>query len=307
MIDISHYVQHIKKEKYTIFLFHGVIDKPCSGIRNYTKKHLLKKDFEKLLINLKKIGKPISLDEVINFHQERVPLPDFSYSITFDDGFENNFTIAKPILEKLSTPSTFYISTNLIENNLMTWIDQIEYCIDKVSNKSFKLPWDKKVFEITSNKSKIDFLNSIRKNVKSDPGKFAPQDIVKHIFDFSEVTMIISNDGILDKKMNWQQVQQLHNHELFSVGGHSHNHVSLGLLKHNIMEKEIQKSLEYLHNKASISTPHYSYPEGQKIDFNSNVKRALENHDIKCCPSAINGINDNILCSLFDLKRITVV
>ena len=82
MIDISHYVQHIKKEKYTIFLFHGVIDEECSGIRNYTNKHILKEDFENLLINLRKIGKPISLDEVIYYHEAKAPLPDFSYSIT---------------------------------------------------------------------------------------------------------------------------------------------------------------------------------------------------------------------------------
>ena len=33
--------------------------------------------------------------------------------ITFDDGFENNYSVAASILEKYSTSATFYVSTNL--------------------------------------------------------------------------------------------------------------------------------------------------------------------------------------------------
>ena len=86
---------------------------------------------------MKKKGEPLSLDQVINFHKEKTPLPDFSFSITFDDGFENNYSVAKPILEKLSIPATFYISTNLVDKNLMTWIDQIEFCIDTLGTRTF--------------------------------------------------------------------------------------------------------------------------------------------------------------------------
>ena len=75
-----------------------------------------------------------------------MPLPDFSFSITFDDGFENNYSIARPILEKLSIPATFYVSTNLIDKNLMTWIDQIEYCIDQINSKNSRLTLEQCAF-----------------------------------------------------------------------------------------------------------------------------------------------------------------
>ena len=107
--------------------------------------------------------------------------------------------------------------------------------------------------------------------------------------------------------MNWNQIYKLHSHELFSVGGHSHNHVSLGLLKINEMKKEIISSIKFLKEKANIQTQHYSYPEGQEIDFDRNVVQFLKKNRIKCCPSAIYGQNDNLLSSLFYLKRILVV
>ena len=66
MIDVKYYINKLQKGKYSIFLFHGVIEESFSGIRNYSKKHILKEEFENLLVNLKKKGEPLSLDQVIN-------------------------------------------------------------------------------------------------------------------------------------------------------------------------------------------------------------------------------------------------
>ena len=71
MINIQHYLNRLQKDKFTIFLFHGVIPEKDSAIRNYTNKHLLSKDFENLLVELKKIGKPISLDKVIESFESK--------------------------------------------------------------------------------------------------------------------------------------------------------------------------------------------------------------------------------------------
>ena len=56
-MNFDYYFQKLQKNTFSIFLFHGVIDKTYPGIRNYTNKHILKKDFEKLLEILQEIGK----------------------------------------------------------------------------------------------------------------------------------------------------------------------------------------------------------------------------------------------------------
>ena len=242
-----------------------------------------------------------------NFHEKNIPLPDYSFSITFDDGFENNYSVAKPILEKLSIPATFYVSTNLVDKNLMTWIDQIEYCIDQINDATLELPWTDKSFAISSDLTKIKFLNYLRKILKKDPFICSPEILVRYIYKQCGINETRSSDGPLDKKMNWNQLFKLHNNKLFSVGGHSHNHVSLGLLEKKEMKSEIHKSINYLKNKGDIESQHYSYPEGQDIDFNKNVEIVLKINGIKCCPTAIEGQNNNIISNLFNLKRIMVV
>jgi len=57
--------------------------------------------------------------------------------------------------------------------------------------------------------------------------------------------------------------------------------------------------------KIGINLKHYSYPEGQKKDFNIAIKKYLKKRGIKICPAAISGFN-NIKSDLFNLKRISI-
>ena len=55
-------------------------------------------------------------------------------------------------LKKLNIPYTIYITTKFVNDNLMSWIDNIDYAIDK--QKRLKLELDK-TFPIVSRQEKI--------------------------------------------------------------------------------------------------------------------------------------------------------
>jgi len=102
---------NIPRNHFVIFLFHGVIEKNLYEIRNYNKKHILKKNFINILKLLKKNGNGLNLNEIKYNINHNIPLPKNTYAITFDDGFENNYSVAAPILDDLNLCSTFYFST----------------------------------------------------------------------------------------------------------------------------------------------------------------------------------------------------
>lgn len=305
MIDIHRYVNMLQRNHFVIYLFHGVIHQSNYEVRNYTKKHLEVDEFHQLLIELKTKGQALSMDDIVDLINNNHDLPEYAYAVTFDDGFENNVTVAAPVLADLQIPATFYISTYLVDNNAMTWIDRIEFCLENTKEGVLSLEWESKPIRFDDTDSKIQILNNIRSYVKADP-EINPDQVVSSIYDQCNMNMITENQDPIDKKMDWKQVRELHAENLFTIGGHSHRHVSLASLNVDELENELSTSISLLKSKAGISLRHYSYPEGQEHDFSDQIIEKLKNRGIICCPTAIDGTNDKNI-DLFHLKRVLVV
>ena len=159
-------LKHLSNKEYIIFLFHGVIKKKNRDkIRNYTNKHILEKDFISFLKQVRKIGNPIKIDDLEYYKMKKKILPKKSFLISFDDGYENNYSVVIPILKKLKIPAVFYFSTDFVENNSMSWIDKIEHCFENFNGK-ISLPWRSKKILLNNKKNKIKYLNEIRKIIK---------------------------------------------------------------------------------------------------------------------------------------------
>ena len=103
------------KEELSIFLFHGVIEKQIDPVRNYTKKHIEKELFASCIKLLSEKGTPLSMDPALHHLENQIPFPKNAFALTFDDGFENNVSVAAPILTDYKVPATIYVTSNFIE------------------------------------------------------------------------------------------------------------------------------------------------------------------------------------------------
>ena len=57
------------------------------------------------------------LRKVLEYRQRRMTLPPKVFVVTFDDGYENNFTQALPILSDLKVPATIFLATAYLGTN----------------------------------------------------------------------------------------------------------------------------------------------------------------------------------------------
>jgi peptidoglycan/xylan/chitin deacetylase (PgdA/CDA1 family) len=305
MIDIGHYVSLLKEDTFVIYLFHGVVEKSDYEVRNYTRKHLKKDEFCALIKSLKSRGYVLTMDEIVDNHRRNKKCPKYSYAITFDDGFENNFSVAAPILFDLNIPAIFYVSTELIQKNSMTWTDKVEYCIEQIDSGSLHIDWLTKPVVFNSKSSKIEFIEMLRNTVKAN-ADIDTEELVVNIYNQCDLDPIIQSEDPLDKKMSWKQVQTLHEETRFTVGGHSHRHVNMAFLGEDELNYEVSKSIYLMKEKAGINTCHYAYPEGLEHCFSDKVIETLRKYGVVCCPTAIEGVNNNIT-DLFYLRRFFVV
>ena len=298
-------VSCLKRGKFCIFLFHGVITRNPYKIRNYTGKHIRADLFEKCLEALSNSGNSISMDDILYNYENKIDFPDYSYAITFDDGFENNISVAGKILNKFKIPATIYVTTTFIENNSISWIDKIECAVEYLPD-GFIL--ENSIFEervaLDNHEKKINFLNNIRQYVKNNK-KINPDDFAEKLCKKLGFYKSFKSESQLDKKLSWEQLEAAQNNELITIGGHTHTHQILSFLNRKDLAYELDTSINLLKEKSNINLIHYSYPEGLSHCFSDEVISELKLRGIKCCPTAIEGYNDS-QTSPFLLKRIMV-
>jgi peptidoglycan/xylan/chitin deacetylase (PgdA/CDA1 family) len=299
------YTSFLSAEKCAIFLFHGVIEKSEYDVRNYTRKHLERDHFYRVLRALVQAGTPVRMDDIVEHYVTREPFPTHSFAVTFDDGFENNCSVAAPILSDLSIPATFYISTAFIEHGTMSWIDRIEHCLEHAPQGSLRFSWDQASHGFHDRASKIALLDYLRSRVKKD-ASIDLEELVQEVFTQCGIETVDATDEPLDRKLSWDQVARLHADSLFTIGGHSHNHLNLAFLTTDQAEQEVSTNLHLLDAHAGIRTNHYSYPEGLDYCYSGETIQILKRHGITCCPTAIEGVND-VRQDPFHLRRIAVV
>jgi peptidoglycan/xylan/chitin deacetylase (PgdA/CDA1 family) len=283
------YSEYLRDDACVIFLLHGVIRKQVHYVRNYTRKHLPLEEFIVLLDDLGKNGNPVSMDQVLESCVYGATLPKRSFAITFDDGFENNASVAAPALIDFNIPATFYVTTEFINEGARSWTDLIESALETVQDLTIKGIAPHLDGKFIHSTDKRNLMNNIRHYVKGssdiDPYKFAEK-IIKEC-GLSEAPF----DPSLDGKLSWQQVKWLAEHPLFTVGGHGHTHRILAYLSTQELEQEIKTSLRLLREATGLDTRHYSYPEGLVNCYSEKVILNLKSQGIRCSPSAEHGWN----------------
>ncbi len=107
-----------------IFIYHSV--RPHLDIEDKILKYytVSPESLEKQLQYLKNNGYAvIALDYFANNLSKKITLPPKSVVLTFDDGWENQYRYAFPLLKKYGFTATFFIFTNAIDKNphFLTW------------------------------------------------------------------------------------------------------------------------------------------------------------------------------------------
>jgi len=298
------HIQRLSEKSLAIFLFHGVIEKHVYKVRNYQRKHIDKDKFYKTIKEIRNNGYPLSFNALIDYHNKKITFPPNAFAISFDDGFENNYSIAAPILDDLKIPAIVYITSDFVDRNQMSWVDKLEYCFEYTKKGKINLPWIQEPLTFNNTEDKILILNCIRDQVKQNPS-INHDELVSLTFSQCGIPLIEQTDNPLDLKMSWAQVSELSSNENFIIGGHSHTHKILSFLNKNELEEEIKTSLKLINENIGKKTIHYSYPEGLKNHYSNEVINVLKKYGIACCPSAEDGVN-YVEDDLFHLKRIFV-
>jgi peptidoglycan/xylan/chitin deacetylase (PgdA/CDA1 family) len=120
--------------KALIICYHCVKDEANSYLRP-TKVA----DFENQMQYLSKVYNPVSLESLAQRLQNGKSLPPKPIAVTFDDGYQDNYENAYPILKKYAVPATIFLTTGFIGTGEIPPWDRGFY----TAKKALMLSWER--------------------------------------------------------------------------------------------------------------------------------------------------------------------
>ncbi len=196
--------------------------------------------------------------------------PKNSILITFDDGYADNATNALPILESLNAQGLFFITTSNIDTKIEMWWDKL----DNVFFTGKRLPGELSIsinnriykFNTSTEKDKLTTYKTLHPLIKFNK-KNIRDSITQKLFEWASIV-----DG------NREEYRMLSSEELLSmdkspsaiIGAHTHTHSPLSILSYDEQVDEVKRSKEILENLLSHPINYFSYPFGNRKDYNQN-------------------------------------
>ncbi len=206
---------------------------------------------------------------------------DKSICITFDDGYRDNFELAKPILERYNCPATFFIATGFIGSQNQFWWDELAAIFLNTSQLpatlSITIGENELSYQLNDDDTTEDCLLSTQRWVW--PNKPPTQrcstylDIWKRLQTSAheEILMVLetlrkwsgnaatTGDG---GPMTADQLSRLMEAPLFTVGLHTAHHPALAHHPAEFQQAEIKASREYFNKEHGRNVDILAYPYG---------------------------------------------
>lgn len=244
-----------------------------------------------------------------NFHVAGIPelLSNFKENankktvcISFDDGYIDNYTIARPLLKKYNLPACFFITSSLIGKDQIFWWDEVADIIlaSPVLPPTIILTISKMVYHFEFDESAILDDEERKKLVKwkyftAPPSKrcmiflrlwglIRPLEVgdqERVMKELKEACVYSNAHNKADMlPMSRKELKEMSNDPLFTIGLHTVNHTALGMHSPEIQEREVLNNRQHLKEITGIESEIISFPYGS---YNEDSIRLVKKHALR--------------------------
>ena len=237
------------------FFWHIVSDDPMPHVQHLYPVVSIK-EFEAALLFLQENYTFINYQQLHSHIFKGTQLPSNAVHISFDDGYTECFQIVRPLLLKYKIPCTFFLTTDLIDNEILFYRNKQSLCIDRLVRSDF------------------DYHPSIFINLHNQP--LATSLTLPKFISWLE-DLRLSDEPLIDEvcrtlDVDWQafltekkpylttdQIRQMHA-EGFTIGAHTLSHRKLVDLSGDEIESEISLSTNVIADMTGQEIVPFSFP-----------------------------------------------
>lgn len=231
------------------------------------------------MVNQKKGGKPFGV-------------------ITFDDGYEDNYTYAYPILKKLGIPFTIYVSVNLVNDHTPIW--NVPLIIERIVRKHKELTINGNRYLCETDEQKKETYTILKWLYFAIPYK-QKQEEFKNLF-----AEYLTDDVFPRNTLSWEQIEEMAKDPLCTIGSHTMSHCRLTLKDQELLHYELGESKKELEQHIGKPVEHMSYPHGWKHDVSAEAIAVVEKEGYRTALRSFGGPMRKKDDDFYQLKRIMI-
>lgn len=242
-----------------IIMLHRVVRKK-SLLEANRELEITPEFLEKTILDFKLKGyELVSLDYVNEVVTKQKRPKNKFICLTFDDGYIDNYELAYPILKKHHCPFTIFVTTNFPEGKALIWWYLLENIL--INNDKITLG-DGSQYDCSTLAKKNATFVAIRLKI-FDLQSNSVETIFWHLFANYEISIRKQMESL---SLSWEQIKNLSNDPLCTIGSHAISHSALDKVNENQLDIELLNSKKLLEKYIQKSVYHFAYPYGRNND-----------------------------------------
>ena len=195
--------------------------------------------------------------------------------ITFDDGYADNATVAKPILDGMGLPATFFVTAGMVGAKREFWWDRLEALLLSSSlDREYldvELDGQRTTLDVRSDQARQGAHGTLHARLRRLPVRE-----IDRLLDNLTNELNIHRDRETHRVMSEPELLNLCSSHLFEVGAHTVSHPLLSAQSLEEQRREISDSRSILEELTGLRVRAFSYPFGGRDAFSRATIRLVE-------------------------------
>lgn len=284
----------LRMKRSRIILYHGVSD---SADELISSQVIRSEVFEKQMAYLNKYYKNIPLMRVI----AGCDALGNGITITFDDGYENVFRTAFPLLHKFGMTASVFVNPKFIDqteegNYQPAWWDIFDNLFDVTTAGQFIDVFRKYEICFTSENDLVKLKTDMEETLKDLPA--TKNDLIAQELQFRFSPQMMGKG--FPRLMTWNQLRQLSD-KGFEIGVHTMSHLSVASLPEERYRYELIDPKKVIESRLGIKVFSFAFPFGGENHFSIKSLNVLKEAGYLCALTVSAKVADP-----FCLSRISI-
>lgn len=260
------------RHRAVVLMYHHVLTSeeiPHSG--SHPAIIVDRETFAEQMAVVKQRFKVLSLQEFADRMERKIPFEHSSCLITFDDGWQDNFTNALPILQRYKLPAVVFLPVNFIGKSRLFWQEALVHLLVLAVMTARREPTreaklrdliDPLGFGEILNFHDVDPRPKIIEVFTQKRRAMTPSLVDTTLAELRSELCVESGDTKgTDSFLDWEQVDRMLRNGI-EFGGHGAEHRLLSEISIDEAREDIRVSKEVFDQRVTGATPTFSYPRG---------------------------------------------